>query len=104
MVDFPIKQFGTAVAITLGENLIYRRLDGRRTIYRRHGSVFHSLVALRNGMRPIIGGHHGSGIYSWIDRVVSHHGLFDLRAALAGEILIYCPPDPYRFRSNASPG
>ncbi len=45
-------------------------------------------MALRDCVRPIIGGHHGAGIHCWIDRVVSHHGLSDLCVALAGEILV----------------
>jgi len=32
-------------------------------------------------------GHHGFGISYWIDRIVSYHGLFDLCAPLAGEVL-----------------
>jgi hypothetical protein len=83
---------GAKLALRLRCNLgtrIYfqEQLYGRRYIYHRHGSLFCDFFSLRLGMWSIISRHHGFGISYWIDRVVPYHGLFDLCAPLAGEVL-----------------
>jgi hypothetical protein len=44
-------------------------------------------MAVRPRMRSFVRGNYGIGIFGWLDRVVYRHGLFDLRAAVAGKIL-----------------
>jgi hypothetical protein len=72
----------------LGTRIYFQeQLYGRRYIYHRHSSLFCDFFSLRLGMWSIIRRHHGFGISYWIDRVVPYHGLFDLCAPLAGEVL-----------------
>ena len=33
-------------------------------------------------------GRYGVGLYGWVDRLFFYHGLFDLRATLAGKVLV----------------
>ena len=73
---------------------LWERSYGRPHIYRRNNSFLRDLVVLRARLRSFVRGQYGTGIFDRINRVVSHHGLFDLRAALAGEILALRPARP----------
>ena len=66
---------------------LWERSNGRPYIYHRYDSLLRDLVVVRAGLRSFVRGQYGTGIFDRTHRVVCHHGLFDLRAALAGEIL-----------------
>ena len=61
--------------------------NGRRYIYPHYRAVFHNLVVVCARLRSFVRGHYGTGLFNRNNRVFSYHGILDLRATLAREVL-----------------